>query len=202
MAFIMPTTCFGVSVNKRKNPIYESIIILNTSIEREVAYSYSNIIAKYSRRYRLNPFLVVSIAKQESGITLSAERGYFTGKVYALSDNTLVRNYEISDFCMMQIHRSNVIKLKLDPNRLLEDPEYCIHEGIKILKHFKFFQTLEPYIWWSRYNASSIDKRELYRQDVLRHYLKLKGSIKAFKKIVERYTQQEYIQFSNTPIQD
>ena len=58
----------------KNNPIYHAIKILNSNLKGEEAYTYSNLIAKYSRMYGLNPFRLVSIARQESHTKLSCTR--------------------------------------------------------------------------------------------------------------------------------
>jgi hypothetical protein len=179
----------------KRNPIYHAITVLNKKINKEKAFKYSNIISKLSRKYKLDPFLVVSIARQESRINLATVRTMANDEIIE-TDKGYIKIVHITDFCMMQIHKSNVKNLKLSPNRLLEDPQYCIETGVDILRGFKYLAK-EDEFWWTRYNASDRkpEKREEYKNHVLAHYKKLEEKIPNMKKIVKRYTQEMEIAY-------
>lgn len=164
---------FAYTVNENKNPIYKSIMILNPDLPRKDAMVYSNIIYKYSKVYKIDPFLIVAIARQESRINLSAVRKSESNNIiYNKISNKFVKEIELTDFCMMQIHKSNIISKNLNPEKLLNDPEYCIHEGIKILNFFKNISKNDEF-WWTRYNSSKDNHREIYKNYVLSHYDKI-----------------------------
>lgn len=169
-----------------RNPIYHSLKVLNNKIDHEKAVEYSNLIAKYSRKYSVDPFLLVSIARQESHIVLDTTAGHLEDEVVLLPDGSFVKYFIVSDVCMMQIHRSNVSALNLDPNRLLNDADYCIHEGVKILKNFKYLANTDAR-WWSRYNASKVERRAEYEKFILRHYNKILDKVPNIYVTINRY---------------
>lgn len=171
-----------------RNPIYHAIIILNKNIDKTQAFKYSNIIAHYSRKYELDPFLIVSISRQESYINLKATRQAGEEKIHYDSLNKkFMKQVEVTDFCMMQINKGNVIWKELDPERLLSDADYCIHEGVKILTYFKPLQKDDAF-WWTRYNSASSEHRSIYKGYVLHHYSQISDKIPNFEMVRKVYT--------------
>lgn len=192
LVFIISVSAYG-KTNLTRNPIYHSITILNKKLDKKLAYEYSNIISKYSKRYKINPFLVVAISRQESHIRLNTTREKsISGIVYEEDKKRFIKVIEITDFCMMQIHKSNVISKKLDHTRLLKDSDYCIHEGIKVLVGFKRLKDKDKF-WWTRYNAYSDDRREAYKWDVTKHYRKLENKIPEIDKIIDKYENSQLL---------
>lgn len=170
-----------------KNPIKKSMQILRHDLSSKEALQYSNIVAKYSKKYKLDPFLVVSIMRQESVINKFPLRTVGNTIEFEEATSRFVSKTEITDFCMMQIHMSNVIAKNLDHSRLLKDPDYCIHEGLKILVHFRYLKASDKY-WWTRYNSSIPHKREIYKSQILEHYSKIKRNIENIDHIKFKYT--------------
>lgn len=185
---ILLNTNESLAYDLKANPIYHSIKILNKRIPKKVAYNYSNIIAKFSKKYKIDPFLVVSISRQESHINLSTTRELRDNSIiFDEKENRFIKIVEVTDFCMMQIHKGNVINKNLDVEKLLSDPEYCIHEGIKILSYFKYLKETDK-DWWTRYNALDPEKREVYKSKVMHHYSKIIAKIPNYQKIKSKYT--------------
>jgi len=173
----------------KNNPIYHSLLILNKRLNKKKAYKYSNLIAKYSKIYKLNPFLIASIARQESGITLGRVREFEDKEITLNEYGKFVRYVEVTDFCMMQINERNVKLLKLDPNKLLINADYCIHEGVKILHGFKHLKDRDPF-WYSRYNALNAEARKEYEKLIMSHYNKIVSEIPNLGEIVQTYTKE------------
>lgn len=181
----------NVEYSLEANPIYHSIITLHRNIDRNKAYEYSNIIARYSRAYKIDPFLVVSIARQESFLTLDSVRKEGPSKIiFNEEERKFYKVREATDFCMMQINKFNVINRGLDLDKLLNDPEYCIRQGFEILADFRHLESSDRY-WWTRYNASNPVAREIYRNYVTSHYNVLLKSIPNLKSVKKSYTGSE-----------
>jgi len=154
-----------------KNPICEDLLILKPGFGPGEALRLSNVFHKVSRRYRLNPRLMVAIAFQESSLTLEAVRQVRGISLEENSSNDLITVG--SDFCMMQINAGNISRLGLDAKKLLTDAEYCIEAGARILRDFqKKYGDLERN-WWSRYNSCTPTYREMYEKLVSAHWKKL-----------------------------
>ena len=127
-----------------------------------------------SRKYKIPPLLLVSIAKQESNFRLDVVR-----KVNGLSlvEGAYKESTVGSDFCMMQINVYNIKRLHFDAGRLITDSGYCIDSGAQILNSFRKGKTHTPPGWWSRYNASSEFHRQIYQKYVLKHWRKIDPQI-------------------------
>jgi len=191
LTFFSTYSCYA-SYDFSKNPIYHAIKILHKDINSEEAIKYSNIIAKYSKQYSIDPFLVVSISRQESYLTLEAVRKIGDSKItYDSKTKKFLKTVEITDFCMMQINKSNIIWKNLDPNRLLSDADYCIHEGFKVLVYFKNLEKNDEF-WWTRYNASKSDAREIYKNYVLKHYNRLVSELPNMQLVRNEYTSSSF----------
>jgi len=170
-------TCLSAPVNAKvrskykpsrvKHPIYHFILTLRPKMNRRLAMKYSNSFYRYSRKYELDPYLLVSIAMQESGISPSKIR---VVKGYVAVDGKYVPMEIETDFCMMQIHYRNVEIMNLDLKKLQTDYDYCISIGAKILASFKRLEKDGQEHWWSRYNARSPYKRRIYESLVNRYY--------------------------------
>ena len=152
---------------REKHPIYHFILTLRPKMNKRLAMKYSNSFYRYSRRYDLDPYRLVSIAMQESGISPSKIR---VVKGYVAVDGKYVPMEIETDFCMMQIHYRNVEIMKLDLKKLQSDYDYCISIGAKILASFKRLEKQGEENWWSRYNARSPYKRKIYESLVNRYY--------------------------------
>lgn len=181
LLFFFTTASHGYDI--KNNPIYHSILVLNPKIDKRDAFKYSNIIYKYSSVYQIDPFLIVAITRQESYINLNTVREVIISDIHLdKKTNKFIKKVEITDFCMMQINKQNVISKNLDPERLIRDPDYCIHEGIKILSFFKKFNGSEEF-WWTRYNSPNDTHREIYKKYVLSHYSKISEIVNKFSKL-------------------
>ncbi len=155
------------SSSRIKHPIFHFILTLKPKMNRKLAMKYSNSFYRYSKKYDLDPYLLVSIAMQESGIKPNTIR---VVKGYVAVDGKYVPMEIETDFCMMQIHYRNVEVMNLDLKRLQTDYDYCISIGAKILASFKRLEREGQEFWWSRYNARSPYKRKIYESLVNRYY--------------------------------
>ncbi len=167
------------SVNKRDclyktNTICQAIIKLSPDYDKKKAYKLSNHISKVSKKFDLNPLLIVSIAFQESSFRLNTIR-----KAKGLFFNNVSKKFEKKwvgeDFCMMQINYKNIIDMKLDTNKLLTDIRYCLNTGAKILSKYKKKYSKKDKFWWTRYNAKSPEKREEYLDKINQHLTALEN---------------------------
>ena len=159
----------------QRNKVCHLIMKLNNKIENKDAYKLSNIFSKVSRKYKLDPRLLVSIAFQESSFKKDAVRKV-KGLVY---DEALGKYKQLAvgaDFCMMQIHMSNIKKMNLSVKKLLENTRYCVEAGAKILSRYKKKHSKVDEIWWTYYNANTKAKRKIYYNKVIRHLDKLSAS--------------------------
>jgi hypothetical protein len=91
--------------------------------------------------------------------------------VHGIDLETKERQQVCTDFGLTMINLTNVIYYKWCTDKLLTDIEYAVEKGALILKNFKMmYKKQEPDMWWTRYNASSMSKRETYKRLVMRFY--------------------------------
>ncbi|MBT3585502.1 MAG: transglycosylase SLT domain-containing protein [Halobacteriovoraceae bacterium] len=156
----------------KKNTICRKLVTLKKDMDHKVAYKLSNKFYKAAKKFKLNPDLLISIAFQESGFDPQIVRES-TG--LSLDEETL-KYKEVSigsDFCLMQINIQNIKKMKLDVDKLLNNPTYCLKAGATILSQIKKKYSEDEEFWWTRYNARHELKREIYYNHVSRHLDKL-----------------------------
>lgn len=156
----------------KRNTICKSINKLNPKMDLKDAYKLSNLFARVAKKYKLSPRLLVSIAFQESSFKADAIRKV-TGLVFDEAENEYKKVRVGSDFCMMQIHISNIHKMDLKVDKLLKNPSYCIEAGAKILSKYKDLYSKKEKNWWTNYNAKSRAKQEIYFHKVSRHLRKI-----------------------------
>jgi hypothetical protein len=156
----------------KDNTICQKLVTLRPRLDHKKAYKLSNHFHRIAKKYQIRPDLLISIAFQESAFNLNVVRK-ISGLIYDEVAATFKEVKLGADFCMMQIHASNIKKLKLDAKKLLSDPAYCIESGAKILATYKEEHSKTNKKWWAYYNAIHIDKREIYYKQVSRHLKKL-----------------------------
>lgn len=143
------------------------IVKNSPNIDKKYAMKLSNIIYKMHRKYHIPSRIFTAILRQESGYSLRAR-----GKQCILFEGNKVCGP--SDFGISQIHINNVIKLRLDFDKLTNDLEYSVEAGAKILAGFMKRYEARDNNWWVRYNCGT---RSSTKRDTCQIY----------KKLVERY---------------
>ena len=113
---------------------------------------------RVSSKHGINAGKVAAIAMQESAYRLNA-KACFT-----------LNGRSSCDICMMQINDRTADAFGFDQERLLTDLDYCIEAGVLVLKDFKRMYSKREDSWWTRYNASSPEKREIYQARVARYF--------------------------------
>ena len=114
-----------------RNPIYHHIVTVRPSIPKAFAMRLSNLLHKYSRKYRTDAHLSIAIARQESGIR---NINRYEWAVTKNSAGYLVRTKNISDIGIFQFHVNTIAHRKLDPELLQVDLEYQVKEHVRLLR--------------------------------------------------------------------
>jgi len=81
----------------------------------------------------------------------------------------LIKSKVCADFGIGQIWFKTANTYKFDMERLLTDLEYSVEAGAIVLKDFMKRYSKREEFWWTRYNASSINKRKKYQRLVERY---------------------------------
>ena len=119
----------------------------------------SNLIYKASVRHGIPADIYTAILMQESGYRMGAlneDCGWKSHKTY-------IENKKIicvaKDLGMSQIHYKTINAYGFDKERLMNDMEYSVNAGAKVLAWFhKVYAKREPIKWWTRYNCGTHPK--------------------------------------------
>jgi hypothetical protein len=182
----------SAATNCEKHPIYCQIIKNRTDkkgrvrISKRHAMKLSNAIYNATRKYKVPANIYTAILMQESRYSLKAkgchqglrklskiELEYYTDacdNVEECKKNIpkLIEDRVCADFGMSQIYYKTARRYKLDLSKLTTNTKYSIEAGAKVLRGFKKRYARKETDWWTRYNASSKIKRDIYKQLVER----------------------------------
>jgi len=194
--FIMNT-----NVTLASHPIYHRLLELQPTLNKKLAMSISDEIYKCHKRINVDKFIITAIYNQESSINYKAKnclKGILhksaLDEIMSIVDkNSITINEQklrddlthiplkvCFDLGIGQINVNTALRYKecTDLNRLITDYKYNISCSCKVLEGFKKRFGHKDKLWWTRYNANNPEKREIYRQLVIRYYPKKKeGSI-------------------------
>lgn len=121
----------------QNHPIHCQIARNNPELSFTYARKLSNIIYKASRKHKIPSDIFTAILKQESNYKLGAI------------------NKKSNDYGIAQVNKFNIIKLGLDKDKLLNDLNYSVNAGAKILSWFyKRYGDDDPF-WYCRYNVGT-----------------------------------------------
>lgn len=167
-----------------KHPIYAQIIRNSPTINSKYAMSLSNIIYRKAIKYDISSKLLTAILAQETMYTMvqgSCSRGYIKVDPEYLDASipsdmkSKLRSYvnqEVTiceDFGIGQINHRNIQKFKIDKDKLLTDLDYSVDISAFMLKKIKGYYKRNDSNWFTRYNAVSPSKRQIYKELVERY---------------------------------
>lgn len=142
---------------QRKNhPLECALMTLQPALAGGEARLISNLIYKSSLKYNVDPFRVIAIGMQESG----------------LKNLNRVRNGIITDVGMFQFNVLTITAYDLDFNRLQTDIAYQIDKACWLLS-IKVKSCEEMNDAWACYHSKTVKVRDLYISLVNIHYNKI-----------------------------
>lgn len=100
---------------------------------------------------------------QESGYRLDAQ-----SIKCGISISSGRKDCVIVDYGLGQINYRTIVAFRFDRVRLMKDMDYAVEASAKVLSDFKNSHPKEV-VFWTRYNASSMDKRLVYQKLVERY---------------------------------
>ena len=160
---LFPVITFA-NINCKRDKILCHMLRNSPKLDKKYALKVSDIIYKYSKLYKINPFLISAIFSQESRYNNKAIN-YTTGLSKDFKPVRVGMDYAIG-----QINFRTAIRYDIQIEHLTDNLEYSIQSAIKILSGFKKRYGKTDQFWWTRYNASSRHHREKYKEDVLRWF--------------------------------
>lgn len=169
-------------VNCDKHPIYCQVVDNNRFIDRDFAMQLSNTIHDATQKHGIPTRIFTAILAQESAYKLDAT-GCKTGLIKVVetveSDSIIINKPKkvikykkatvCSDFGIGQIWYKTAHSYNFDISRLTTDLEYSINAAARVLSDFQKMYSAKEVDWWTRYNASSRHKREIYKKLVERY---------------------------------
>lgn len=155
-----------------KNPIFAHILEVSPKINVLYAYKLSNIIAKYTRKYKIDSGLFIAILRQESNFNMKA-KGKRCGLTESLEEVCIFQDYGIG-----QIYYKTARSYKFDLLLVLTDLDYSVKTSAIVLKDFQKRFAKKDKDWWTRYNCGN---KTTTKRDTCQIY----------KKLVERYFKKE-----------
>jgi hypothetical protein len=184
---MMSNTAFA-DIDCNKHKIYCNITKNKPNINKSYAMEISNIIYRRAKHYKIDPILVSAIFMQESsynhkainctaGVVIEREvcepritlGMYISQEMCDKINNAPLEAKVCTDFGIGQIYYKTVYTYGFDLYRITNDLEYSIEYSLRVLNAFKKRYADKEKYWWTRYNASSPSKRELYRKRVERY---------------------------------
>lgn len=133
-----------------QHPIYCQITKNKPKINKQYAMQLSNIIYKAAKKHQVKPSRLTAILAQESMYKLDAF------------------NPKSKDYGIAQINHKTAENFNFDVEKLLTDLEYSVNAGAIVLADFKRMYGHKEDDFWTRYNSSKPEKREVYKQLVMR----------------------------------
>lgn len=130
LATLMSTSSW--TVDKSKHPIYAQIVKNVPTIDRKYALNLSNKIYKVTKKYNLNARIYTAILAQESRYKLNA-----MNCTKGIHKDYMVPATVCTDFGISQIYFKNLARFDFEVGRLLNDLEYSVEAGAKVLYDLK-----------------------------------------------------------------
>jgi soluble lytic murein transglycosylase-like protein len=127
-------------------------------IDTQFARKLAVVVEDVSKKYKIKADKLLAIARQESAYDLNAKNCY------------VVKGKMRCDYCMMQINDKTIKAFGFDQKRLMTDVRYCVEAGAKVLQDFRHMYGSKEDDYWTRYNSSNDEKREIYRLAVSRWF--------------------------------
>ena len=158
----------------KTNPVYCKIIKVQPQINKKLAMTLSNHIAKYAKQYKIDPNISIAIIQQESSFHKQHTWKSKT-TIEAVCDKQLCRQREvidrsIVDMSIVQINYRTAKDYNLDIKKLYNhDLEYAIESHMKILKSkMRICKDLKKEAW-SCYHSKTPKYRKKYVELVKRY---------------------------------
>lgn len=119
------------------HPVFCHIVKNNPAIDLDYAMELSNIIAKLSKAYNINPMKLSAILAVESLYKLDAV------------------NHKTQDYGIAQINNKTIERYGFDKQKLLTDLEYSTKAGAIVLADLKKMYVSKEKDWHCRYNVGT-----------------------------------------------
>lgn len=151
-----------------RHPIYCNIVDKKPKISPKYAMYMSNLIYKYSKKYKQDAKISIAIGMQETRLRQINRRQNI---IIFNDDNTswkIVKGY--TDLCMYQFHVDTIVSHNLDPIKLKDDVEYCVEQHFILLRQKrKLCKHLKEDSWVCYHSINKVP-REYYKHLVKEYF--------------------------------
>lgn len=158
------------SINRQSPQSPELQQILNQVKKNNASLTpaYSQVLAQtilvQSKKHKIPAKLLAAILMQESAYKVSAKNIHCGVSVYSGKEDCIV-----IDFGIGQINHKTIKVFNFDKNKLLSDLAYSIEASAIVLADFRRMYGQKESDYWSRYNAGTRSKRQVYKTLVARY---------------------------------
>jgi len=167
LLMILLTPLAHAKVNCKKNPLYCTMKSLNPSLKPKWGFQLSNYIHKYSQIYKIDPYISIAIAMQESGIK---DINRYESVLIKDDFGKYVKIKGITDIGVWQFHVNTIENFDIDLESVINDLDYATKQHFKLLsRKIKRCGHLGDEAW-SCYHSATKEHREVYVRLVKRFY--------------------------------
>ena len=163
--FLLFVSILPESNAKTDHPIYDRIVTLKPKINKKFAMHLSNLMHRYSRKYKQDPMISVGIAMQESGIRNISRKERVV--LFNEKNAQVVRGY--TDLCIFQIHIRTAKNYGMDLYKLYTDLDYCVEQHFKIMRKKRKVCKKLGKDDWTCYHSYTDETRKIYKKLVERY---------------------------------
>lgn len=134
----------------RSDRLFKHILKNQPNLDSNYVLRLSNAILDASIKYKVNPYKLSAILRQESGYKLN------------------IINKATKDYSIGQINERTIKAFNMDKQRLLTDLTYSVNMSAFVLADFQRMYGHKEQDFWTRYNSSNPIKRNTYKMMVAR----------------------------------
>lgn len=170
--------CNSAPYNCNRHKLYCTIVKLKPKINKDFAMQLSNAIYKSSNKYNVDPFRIIAIMRQESGINMNARNTQTVTKTHKECDEwercitTTTTNKQTTDFGLFQFHIKTMQRHKLNINRVMTDMNFTVDFAVNMIsRKIKMCSKIWPQTPWACYNTATNKLHQKYVKHVNRYYL-------------------------------
>lgn len=152
-------------MNQQAQTVLKQIKKNSPKLKADYARNLAFVIEKHATKYGVAPKVLTAMLMQESSYKLSAKN-----LKCGISITTGKKDCVVVDLGIGQINHKTVVNFKFDQNKLMSDLNYSVEAAAIVLADFKRMYGKKEIEYWTRYNASDKDKRQVYKNLVARYF--------------------------------
>lgn len=133
-------------------------------LSKQYSMSLARTILAQSKKHKVSAKILTAMLMQESSYNISAK-----GLKCGISITTGEKDCVAVDYGIGQINHKTIKSFKFDEKKLLSNLDYSVEASAIVLADFKRMYGHKEDEYWTRYNASNSEKRQVYKTLVARY---------------------------------